>query len=64
MQYKSIRGRILYTGKKPERHDNFTPMDCSVRLTVGNHYQDTCWVRFADGCAECESFNVRDGRIV
>ena len=44
-------------------HENSMPLDCSVRLTVGDKFEGTGWMRFADGFAECESYNVRDGRI-
>lgn len=39
------------------------PVDCSVRLTVGDQYEGTGLMRFADDHAECESFNRRAGRI-
>ncbi len=45
------------------RHADSSPLDCSVRLTVGNEFEGTGWIRFADGYAECESFNRNDGRI-
>jgi hypothetical protein len=106
MPHKSIRGTILYTGKKPERldqergreyftltrqadgtnvllahceidgepkvirdvsmamrHEDSRPLDCSVRLTVGDRFEGTGWMRFSDGYAECETCNVRAGRI-
>lgn len=39
------------------------PIDCSVRLTVGDRYEGTGLMRFAQGFAECETINRRDGRI-
>lgn len=39
------------------------PLDCSVRLTVGDRYEGTGLMRFAPGIAECETINRRDGRI-
>jgi hypothetical protein len=45
------------------RHVDSAPLDCSVRLTVGNQFEGTGWMRFADGYAECETYNRRDGRI-
>jgi hypothetical protein len=45
------------------RHADSSPLDCSVRLSVGNRFEGTGWMRFADGYAECETFNARDGRI-
>lgn len=41
----------------------WNPTDCSVRLTVGDRYEGTGFMRFADGHAECETINRRDGRI-
>ncbi|SEK81953.1 hypothetical protein SAMN05216262_10325 [Colwellia chukchiensis] len=40
-----------------------SPIDCSVRLTVGDKYEGSGWMRFSDGYVECESHNQRDGRI-
>ncbi len=45
------------------RHEDSKPLDCSVRLTVGDRFEGSGWMRFADGYAECETFNARDGRI-
>jgi hypothetical protein len=45
------------------RHADSSPVDCSVRLSVGDRFEGTGWMRFADGEVECESFNQRDGRI-
>ena len=45
------------------RHTDSAPLDCSVRLTVGDHFEGTGWFRFTDKQAECETFNHRDGRI-
>jgi hypothetical protein len=45
------------------RHEDSSPIDCSVRLTVGDRFEGSGWMRFTDGAAECESFNQRDGRI-
>lgn len=45
------------------RHNSSRPLDCSVRLTVGDQFEGSGWMRFNDGYAECETFNVRDGRI-
>ncbi|MBP8100767.1 MAG: hypothetical protein KAY54_02700 [Burkholderiaceae bacterium] len=39
------------------------PIDCSVRLSVGDKYEGTGLFRFAADHAECETFNRRDGRI-
>jgi hypothetical protein len=45
------------------RHDNSMPLDCSVRLTVGDKFEGSGWMRFADGFAELEVINARDGRV-
>jgi len=45
------------------RHDDSSPLDCSVRLTVGNEFEGSGWMRFADGYAECESVNRHVGRV-
>lgn len=106
MSYRTIRGVIRYTSKKPERldqergretftltqqpdgvdvllahceiddapavirdvslalkHSDSSPLDCSVRLTVGDQFEGSGWMRFADGYAECETYNRKDGRI-
>ena len=106
MAYRTIRGKILYTSKKPERldqergreyftitqqpdgtdvvhahceiddapmvvrdvvqaldHDTSAPLDCHVRLTVGDAFEGSGWFRFTDTFAECETFNRKDGRI-
>lgn len=40
-----------------------SPVDCSVRLTVGDRYEGSGWMRFTRNWVECESHNQRDGRI-
>ena len=42
---------------------NAKPLDCSVRLSVGDKFEGTGWFRFEDGYVECESYNQKDGRI-
>ena len=39
------------------------PIDCSVRLTVGDQYEGSGLMRFTDTHAECETFNRKAGRI-
>jgi hypothetical protein len=39
------------------------PIDCSVRLTVGDQYEGTGLMHFASGHAECETINRTGGRI-
>ena len=105
MSYRTIRGAIRYTSKKPERMDeergreyfmithqpdgvmvmnahceiddepcvirdvvssmrsDGSPLDCHVRLSVGDKFEGTGWMRFSDTLAECETYNARDGRI-
>ena len=106
MSDRTIRGKILYSSKKPEqmdkergreyfvltqqadgtdvllahceiddapkvvrdvsiamRHSDSSPLDCSVRLSVGNRFEGTGWMRFTDSYAECETHNWRDGRL-
>jgi len=45
------------------RHEDSAPLDCSVRLTVGDRFEGTGWMRFSADLASCETYNVRDGRI-
>jgi hypothetical protein len=45
------------------RHDNSMPLDCSVRISVGGKFEGSGWMRFADGFAECQTINARDGRL-
>lgn len=106
MSYRTVKGAIRYTSRKPERmgeergreffmitsqpdgtdvlhahceiddapavvrdvvlalrREDSSPLDCAVRLTVGDRFEGTGWMRFADGFAECETHNQRDGRI-
>ncbi|MGB0764727.1 MAG: hypothetical protein ACPGPG_05955, partial [Luminiphilus sp.] len=44
-------------------HADSSPIDCSVRLSVGGQFEGSGWMRFADDHAECQSWNRRDGRI-
>ena len=44
-------------------HNDSSPIDCSVRLTVGGVFEGSGWMRFGEGVAECETYNRRDGRI-
>ena len=45
------------------RHEDPAPLDCSVRLTVGDRFEGSGWMRFSSSLAECETINQRDGRI-
>ncbi|TMM58638.1 DUF3108 domain-containing protein [Maribacter algarum] len=40
-----------------------TPLDCSVRLSVGDQFEGTGWFRFDEDEVECEMYNRKDGRI-
>ena len=106
MDHRTIRGRILYTSKKPDRFDqergreSFTfthhkdgkvtlraqceieeplptvlrdivysldeagrPMDCHVRLTVGDKFMGSGWFRMGPDFIECESYGPAIGRL-
>ncbi|WND03506.1 hypothetical protein QGN29_03855 [Temperatibacter marinus] len=43
--------------------EDASPLDCSVRLSVGDRFEGSGWMRFTDTTAELESINHRDGRI-
>lgn len=43
--------------------ENDRPMDCHVRLTVGDRFMGSGWFRMAPGVIECESFSPTIGRI-
>lgn len=43
-------------------HADGRPIDCSVRLTVGDRYEGTGLMRFEGTHAECEAFNRSAGR--
>ncbi len=45
------------------RHADSSPLDCSVRLTVGHRFEGTGWMQFTDSRAICETFSATDGRI-
>jgi hypothetical protein len=40
-----------------------TPMDCHVRLTVGDAFMGSGWFRFTDTMLECESYGPSIGRV-
>jgi len=40
-----------------------SPIDCSVRLSVGDRFEGSGWFRFTSNFMECEMINWRDGRI-
>jgi len=106
MQHRTIRGKILYTSRKPERYgqergrEHFTmtrhtdgkltiraqceieepnptvlrdviysldandrPMDCHVRLTVGDQFMGSGWFRMGADFIECESYGPSIGRV-
>ena len=43
--------------------DAFQPIDCFVRLSVGNRFAGTGWFRFGDGFGEGEILTVTEGRM-
>lgn len=49
---------IIYSCDK-----NYDPMDCHVRLTVGDEFMGSGWFYFKDGKIECESFGPSTGRL-
>ena len=51
-----IRDVVLSLGAQGQ------PIDCSVRLTVGDQYEGTGLMRFTDTFAECETYNRKSGR--
>ena len=106
MLHRTVRGRIAYTSKKPERmgqlrgDERFTfthhtdgkivlrayceiedpapavlrdvvfaidehrqPMDCTVRLVVGDKFNGSGWFRFSKTAIECESYGPSIGRV-
>ena len=106
MQHRIIRGKILYTSRKPERmgeergREDFTytvhsdgkrtltahceieepsptvmrdivysldehdmPMDCFVRLTIGDRFMGAGLFIIRDGVIECESYGPSIGRV-
>ena len=42
---------------------NWMPLDCFVRLTVGDRFMGSGWFRFASAYAECEAFTANEGRV-
>ncbi len=106
MKHKSIRGKILYTSRKPGREgeergreyfafnvhadgkrtmtaqceieepdptvlrnivysldENDMPLDCFVRLSIGDEFMGAGLFRIKDNIVECESFGPSIGRI-
>lgn len=106
MKHRTIRGKILYTSRKPGREgeergredftftrhtdgkitlralceidepdptvlrditysldENDNPMDCFVRLTVGDRFMGSGWFRFQPDAIECESYGPSIGRL-
>lgn len=43
--------------------ENDKPMDCFVRLTVGDEYMGSGWIRMVEGAIECESYSPSSGRM-
>ena len=44
-------------------HQDSSPVDASVRISVGGKFEGSGWMRFGEHESECESLNARDGRI-
>lgn len=43
--------------------ENDTPMDCFVRLTVGDRFMGAGWFRLLENVVECESYGPSIGRV-
>lgn len=43
-------------------NEDATPIDCSVRLSVGDQFEGSGWFRFGKGFAELEVLNRENGR--
>lgn len=43
--------------------ENDKPMDCFVRLTIGDEYMGSGWIRMVEGAIECESYSPSNGRM-
>lgn len=56
--HPTVMRDIVYTIDKDRR-----PMDCHVRLTVGDVFMGTGWFRFGPDFIECESFGPTIGRV-
>jgi hypothetical protein len=54
----SVMRDIIYSIDKDRR-----PMDCHVRLTVGDAFMGTGWFRFGADFIECESYGPTIGRV-
>lgn len=42
---------------------DWTPLDASVRITVGDEFRGSGWFRFGPKLAECETWTTQDGRV-
>jgi hypothetical protein len=42
---------------------DWRPLDCFVRLSVGDRFMGSSWFRFAGNQAECQGLTQREGRI-
>jgi hypothetical protein len=45
------------------RHQDSSPLDCSVRLTVGDKFEGAGWMRRSHGYAECEPLAEKIDRL-
>lgn len=43
--------------------EHWLPMDCFVRITVGDRFMGSGWFKFHHGHTECETFTAPEGRI-
>jgi hypothetical protein len=42
---------------------DWKPIDCFVRLTVGDRFMGSSWFRFTKDLVECEGYTAQEGRI-
>ena len=43
--------------------EQWLPMDCFVRITVGDRFMGSGWFKFHEGHTECETFTALEGRV-
>jgi hypothetical protein len=43
--------------------EQWLPMDCFVRITVGDRFMGSGWFKFHPGHTECETFTALEGRV-
>ena len=43
--------------------ENWVPLDCFVRISVGDRFMGSGWFRFTEDEAECETYTAIEGRV-